>query len=61
MGPLAYGVLEAMLNSNLPVYALRKGWSVADVSFLLPAFAIGGIVTQIPLGILSDKYGRDVF
>ncbi|WP_026592347.1 MFS transporter [Bacillus sp. UNC437CL72CviS29] len=59
MGPLAYGVLEAMLNSNLPVYALRKGWSVADVSFLLPAFAIGGIVTQIPLGILSDKYGRD--
>ncbi|PFA14583.1 MFS transporter [Bacillus cereus] len=59
MGPLAYGVLEAMLNSNLPVYALRKGWSVADVSFLLPAFAIGGIITQIPLGILSDKYGRD--
>ncbi|MBC6971165.1 MFS transporter [Bacillus sp. Xin] len=59
MGPLAYGVLEAMLNSNLPVYALRKGWSVSDVSFLLPAFAIGGIITQIPLGILSDKYGRD--
>ncbi|MDZ5610095.1 MFS transporter [Bacillus pseudomycoides] len=59
IGPLAYGVLEAMLNSNLPVYALRKGWSVADVSFLLPAFAIGGIITQIPLGILSDKYGRD--
>ncbi|PGR96639.1 MFS transporter [Bacillus pseudomycoides] len=59
MGPLAYGALEAMLNSNLPVYALRKGWSVSDVSFLLPAFAIGGIITQIPLGILSDKYGRD--
>ena len=59
IGPLAYGVLEAMLNSNLPVYALRKGWAVSDVSFLLPAFAIGGIITQIPLGILSDKYGRD--
>ncbi|PEY39467.1 MFS transporter [Bacillus cereus] len=59
IGPLAYGALEAMLNSNLPVYALRKGWSVSDVSFLLPAFAIGGIITQIPLGILSDKYGRD--
>ncbi|MBZ4224005.1 MFS transporter [Bacillus wiedmannii] len=59
LGPLAYGVLEAMLNSNLPVYALRKGWSVSDVSFLLPAFAVGGIITQIPLGILSDKYGRD--
>ncbi|MGH1049502.1 MFS transporter [Bacillus cytotoxicus] len=59
IGPLAYGVLEAMLNSNLPVYALRKGWSVSDVSFLLPAFAVGGIITQIPLGILSDKYGRD--
>ena len=59
IGPLAYGVLEAMLNSNLPVYAMRKGWSVADVSFLLPAFAIGGILTQIPIGILGDRFGRD--
>ena len=37
----AYYMAEAMLNSNLPVYALRKGWSVSDVSFLLPAFAVG--------------------
>ncbi|CAM4276897.1 MFS transporter [Bacillus manliponensis] len=59
IGPLAYGALEAMLNSNLPVYAMRKGWSVADISFLLPAFAVGGIITQIPLGILSDRFGRE--
>lgn len=44
IGPLAYGVLEAMLNSNLPVYALRKGWSVSEVSFLLPAFAVGALL-----------------
>lgn len=59
LAPLAYGALEAMLNSNLPVYAMRKGWSVEQISFLLPAFAIGGIVTQIPLGMLSDRFGRE--
>ncbi|ENQ3106185.1 Predicted arabinose efflux permease, MFS family [Bacillus sp. 491mf] len=59
LAPLAYGVLEGMLNSNLPVYAMRKGWSVEQISFLLPAFSIGGIVTQIPLGILSDRLGRE--
>ncbi|MEI4828550.1 MFS transporter [Bacillus sp. FJAT-53711] len=59
LAPLAYGALEAMLNSNLPVYVMRKGWSVEQISLLLPAFSIGGIITQIPLGMLSDRYGRE--
>ncbi|HEY4553627.1 MAG TPA: MFS transporter [Bacillaceae bacterium] len=56
--PLGYGFLEASLNGNFPVYALRAGISVHDVSILLPAFAIGGIVFQLPLGVLSDRFGR---
>lgn len=56
--PLIYGFLESSLNGSFPVYALRMGLDVKSVSILLAAFAIGGIVFQLPLGILSDKYGR---
>ncbi|MBD8069938.1 MFS transporter [Bacillus sp. PS06] len=56
--PLAYGFLESSLNGSFPVYALRIGHDINVVSILLASFAIGGIVFQLPLGILSDKLGR---
>jgi MFS family permease len=56
--PLGYGFLEASLNGSFPVYALRTELDVESVSILLTSFAIGGIVFQIPLGILSDRFGR---
>jgi MFS family permease len=56
--PLGYGFLEASLNGIFPVYGLRIGINVTNVSVLLTSFAVGSIVTQLPLGILSDKLGR---
>jgi MFS family permease len=56
--PFGYGFLEASLNGNFPVYAMRSGIGIDAVALLLPAFAIGGILSQLPLGILSDKLGR---
>lgn len=56
--PFGYGFLEASLNGNFPVYAMRSGIGVDAVALLLPAFAIGGILSQLPLGVLSDKLGR---
>ncbi|GAA0341959.1 MFS transporter [Bacillus carboniphilus] len=56
--PLGYGFLEASLNGSFPVYGMRIGIDVSSISVLLAAFAIGGIVFQLPLGILSDKWGR---
>ncbi|RSD26680.1 MFS transporter [Mesobacillus subterraneus] len=56
--PFGYGFLEASLNGNFPVYAMRSGIGVEAVALLLPAFAIGGILSQVPLGILSDRLGR---
>ncbi len=53
-----YGYLEASLHGNFPVYALRTNITIEWVSILLPAFVIGGLITQFPLGILSDKFGR---
>lgn len=56
--PFGFGFLEASLNGNFPVYAMRSGIGVNAVAILLPAFAAGGILSQLPLGILSDKLGR---
>ena len=56
--PFGYGFLEASLNGNFPVYALRNGIDIGAVAIILPAFAAGSIVFQLPLGILSDRLGR---
>lgn len=55
---LVYGFLESSLNGSFPVYALRRDIDVSSVSIVLSAFAIGSIITQLPLGMLSDQYGR---
>lgn len=56
--PLGYGFLESSLNGSFPVYALRIGIDVTTVSILLTAFSIGGIIFQLPLGMISDRFGR---
>lgn len=56
--PFVYGVLETSLNSLFPVYALRKDFDISMVSIILAAFSIGGIITQVPVGMLGDKIGR---
>ncbi|KGM45077.1 MFS transporter [Neobacillus niacini] len=56
--PFCYGFLESSLNGSFPVYALRSDIDVTSVSLVLTAFAIGSIITQLPLGVLSDQYGR---
>ncbi|GAA0498111.1 MFS transporter [Salinibacillus aidingensis] len=56
--PFAYGLLEASLHGNFPVYGMRIGHDVDMLSYILPCFAGGSIITQLPLGALSDKIGR---
>jgi MFS family permease len=51
-------VLEASLNSNFPVFALRSGIDLTAVSIIIPAFSAGTLLTQIPLGMISDRFGR---
>ncbi|MGG4095197.1 MFS transporter [Paenibacillus lautus] len=53
-----YGYMEAGINSNFPVYGLRSGFTLGEISALLPFVGIGGLVLQLPLGIWSDKFGR---
>jgi MFS family permease len=58
--PFAYGFLEAAVNGSFPIFALRENIPVQHVSVILPAFAIGGIVFQLPLGLLSDRFQRKI-
>ena len=60
LGPFGYGFLESSLNAMYPVYALRNGMELTSVSMILAIFSIGGITSQLPLGMLSDKMGRHV-
>ncbi|MDQ0045960.1 MFS family permease [Paenibacillus polymyxa] len=53
-----YGYMEASLNSNFPVYGLRIGFHTDEIAALLPFVSLGGLVLQLPLGILSDRWGR---
>ncbi|MFD2618478.1 MFS transporter [Terrilactibacillus laevilacticus] len=55
-----YGFLEASLNSNFPVFALRQGLNLSDISIILPTFVLGSLLTQVPLGSIGDKIGRRI-
>ncbi|MED5018080.1 MFS transporter [Paenibacillus chibensis] len=55
---LLYGYMESGINSNFPVYGLRVGLTEHQIAFLLPFIGIGGLVLQLPLGMLSDRFGR---
>ncbi|NBD22670.1 MFS transporter [Paenibacillus sp. T1] len=55
---ILYGLLEATMNSNFPLYGLRIGLSKATISMLLPALGIGSLLLMFPLGSASDRLGR---
>lgn len=48
------------MNSNFPIYGLRTGLTAGEIATLLPFFGIGGLILQLPLGYLSDRYGRKI-
>ena len=53
-----YGVLEATLHGVFPIYGMRIRHDVGILSLIIPCFAAGSLVSQLPLGILSDRFGR---
>lgn len=53
-----YGLMEASMNSNFPLYGLRIDLSQHWISLLLLAFGVGSLILQLPLGIWSDRIGR---
>lgn len=52
------GAAESTMMSFTPVYALRLGYSERTAALLVAAVAVGNIVAQVPLGLLSDRMDR---
>lgn len=55
-----FGVLEGSLHTNFPAYGLRNGMEYSEITWILPAFSLGTILLQIPIGALGDKIGRPI-
>jgi MFS family permease len=52
------GAVESSVMSFSPVYGLRLGYSEQVAALLVMAVAVGNIVAQLPLGMLSDRMDR---
>jgi len=52
------GAVESSVMSFSPVYGLRLSYSEQVAALLVMAVALGNIVAQLPLGMLSDRMDR---
>ncbi|EHK2559853.1 TPA: MFS transporter [Listeria monocytogenes] len=56
--PFLYGILETGLNATFPVVGLRDGLDTMMIAMVISSFSVGTIIFQVPIGIVSDKFGR---
>ena len=52
------GFLVGGFFTMIPIYLITKYSSIEMVSLFMACTIIGGLLSQCPIGILSDKYGR---
>lgn len=55
---LLFGAVETGAFALLPVYGLRQGFGAATATIMISAVAAGNILSQVPLGWLSDRMDR---
>lgn len=55
---LAFGGLETVLFSLIPVYGERIGLDAGLIAYVAVAVALGALAWQIPLGWIADKTDR---
>ena len=60
VGMILMGFVFSAQFGMSAVYATQAGMSVREISMLVSAFFIGGIVFQYPIGWLSDRMDRRV-
>ncbi len=58
VGCLLIGSVEGAFWSLGPVFGQAKGLGVFEVSVLMSAFVLGGILSQWPVGWISDRIDR---
>ena len=55
---LLVGAIEAGAMGLLPVFALRTGLGADFGAMLVTLFALGNVLVQIPIGMISDRMDR---
>ena len=55
-----FGAIETGAMGLLPVHALRNGFTAENGALFVAALAIGNMLCQIPLGLVSDRIPRVV-
>lgn len=53
-----FGAVETGGMSFLPLYGVRIGYSEVTAAMLVSILALGNVLVQIPLGLISDKVDR---
>jgi MFS family permease len=53
-----FGLLDGGLFGLLAVYGVEIGFTTRDATHLVTALVLGGIVLQIPIGLLADRIDR---
>lgn len=64
MSPLSFytvmvsGFCVGAVYAIAPVYAVNVGMQTEEIAVFMTLFVIGGIVGQLPIGMISDRIGR---
>jgi MFS family permease len=58
IGALVFGAAETGGFALLPVYGLQIGFDASAAAFLVSVVALGNVLFQIPIGLLSDRIDR---
>jgi MFS family permease len=59
-GCLVFGIAEGSFWSLGPVFAQQRGFSVAEITYFMSAFMLGGTLLQWPIGWISDHVDRRI-
>jgi MFS family permease len=55
---LMCGLIEGAAIGMFPLYGLALGFTPERAALLVTALGLGNVITQLPLGMLSDRLGR---
>ena len=58
-GCFVSGIVQGSLLSVLPLFAANVGRSATEISYFMTAMLLGGLIAQWPIGLLSDRLGRE--
>lgn len=58
MAALVFGAVETGGFALLPIYGLALGYDPAGAAFLVSLVALGNVLFQVPIGLVSDRIDR---